>query len=102
MKIKYLRIVNYKAISEIDVDCGRMFNVIIGNNGAGKSTILSAINLLYSWLLARIRSANAKGRPLSVNCIKEGEKYCYLTITVEYMGCDFSWTLYKQKSRFNG
>lgn len=33
MKIKYLRIVNYKAISEIDVDCGRMFNVIIGNNG---------------------------------------------------------------------
>ncbi len=102
MKIKYLRIVNYKAISEIDVDCGRMFNVIIGNNGAGKSTILSAINLLYSWLLARIRSANAKGRPLSVNCIKEGEKYCSLTITVEYMGCDFSWTLYKQKSRFNG
>ena len=102
MKIKYLHIVNYKAISEIDVDCGRMFNVIIGNNGVGKSTILSAINLLYSWLLARVRSANAKGRPLSVNCIKEGEKYCSLSITVEYLGCDFSWTIYKQKSRFDG
>lgn len=102
MKIKYLRIVNYKAISEIDVDCGRMFNVIIGNNGVGKSTILSAINLLYSWLLARIRSANAKGRPLAVNCIKDGEKYCSLSITVEYMERDFSWTLYKQKSRFDG
>lgn len=102
MKIKYLHIVNYKAISEIDVDCGRMFNVIIGNNGVGKSTILSAINLLYSWLLARVRSANAKGRPLSVNCIKEGEKYCSLSITVEYLGRDFSWTIYKQMSRFDG
>lgn len=102
MKIKYLHIVNYKAISEIDVDCGQMFNVIIGNNGVGKSTILSAINLLYSWLLARVRSANAKGRPLSVNCIKEGEKFCSLSITVEYLGCDFSWTIYKQKSRFDG
>ena len=102
MKIKYLRIVNYKAISEIDVACGRIFNVIIGNNGVGKSTILSAVNLLYSWLLARNRSANAKGRPLSANHIKEGEKYCSLTITVEYMGCDFSWTLYKQKGRFAG
>ena len=102
MKIKYLRIVNYKAISEIDVDCGRMYNVIIGNNGVGKTTILSAINLLYSWLLARIRSANAKGRPLSVNCIRDGEKYCSLSITVEYKGSDFSWTIYKQKSRFKG
>ncbi len=102
MKIKYLHIVNYKAISEIDIDCGRMFNVIIGNNGVGKSTILSAINTLYSWLLARVRSANAKGRPLSINCIKEGEKYCSLSITVEYLGCDFSWNLYKQKSRFDG
>lgn len=102
MKIKRLYIKNYKAISEIDVDCGRMFNVIIGNNGVGKSTILSAINLLYSWLLARMRNANAKGRPLSLSCIKAGENYCTLAITVEYMGCDFSWTLYKQKSSSNG
>jgi len=101
MKIKHLYIENYKAISKIDVDCGRNFNVIIGNNGVGKSTVLAAINLLCSWLYARLRGVNSKGRPFSVNSIRAGEKYALLSITIEYHGLEYTWSLYKQRNGYS-
>ena len=98
MKIKHLHIVNYKAISEINIDCANQFNVIIGSNGVGKTTILSAISILYSWLFARIRGINSKGRTIPLSSIREGEDYSYLSITLEYKDQEYFWSLYKQKS----
>lgn len=42
--IKSVKIENYKSIQELEVDVGR-FNVIIGENGAGKSNFLEAMAL---------------------------------------------------------
>ncbi len=42
--IKSVKIENYKSIQELEVDIGR-FNVIIGENGAGKSNFLEALAL---------------------------------------------------------
>ena len=42
--IKSVKIENYKSIQELEVDVGR-FNVIIGENGAGKSNFLEALAL---------------------------------------------------------
>lgn len=42
--IKSVKIENYKSIQELEVDVGR-FNVIIGENGAGKSNFLEALVL---------------------------------------------------------
>ena len=42
--IKSVKIENYKSIQSLEVDVGR-FNVIIGENGAGKSNFLEALVL---------------------------------------------------------
>ena len=43
--IRQLHINNYKSLHELTVDVGR-FNVIIGENGCGKSNLLEAIALV--------------------------------------------------------
>ena len=43
MEIKNLDIVNYKNISEAQIECCSGFNCFVGNNGAGKTNVLDAI-----------------------------------------------------------
>lgn len=49
--ISRLHIENYKCFEFIDIDFKKDLNIIVGNNEAGKSTILEAINLCLSGLL---------------------------------------------------
>ncbi|MBQ9588238.1 MAG: AAA family ATPase [Bacteroidales bacterium] len=45
----------------MDLDCSKGANVFIGDNGAGKSTVLEAIGILFSWLNARYTSTKGRG-----------------------------------------
>lgn len=49
--IKLLHIENYKCIETIDIKFNKNMNIVVGNNEAGKSTILEAINLCLSCLV---------------------------------------------------
>lgn len=49
--IKSLHIENYKCYENIDIEFNNSINIIAGNNEAGKSTILEAINLCLSGLI---------------------------------------------------
>lgn len=46
--IKSVHIENYKCFKNLDIDFNKNVNIIVGNNEAGKSTILEAINLCLS------------------------------------------------------
>ncbi len=46
--IKSVHIENYKCLEKLDIDFNKNVNIIVGNNEAGKSTILEAINLCLS------------------------------------------------------
>lgn len=49
--IKSIHIENYRCFENLDVDFNKNINIIVGNNEAGKSTILEAINLCLSGLI---------------------------------------------------
>lgn len=95
MKIKHLTIENFRAIECLDFDCSDSVNVFIGDNGAGKSSVLDAINVLYSWLVARINSTKGKGQSIKKEDIRNGASYCCLSIEVEHLGIEASWSLFK-------
>ena len=93
MKIKHIIIENYKAVRYLDIDCSEHFNTIIGDNGAGKSTVLEAIVLLYSWLNARLSSSNGRGRLIHKDDIRKGSDYCFLLLEMEHKGMTAEWSL---------
>ena len=93
MKIRHLTIENFRAIERLDFDCSGNVNAFIGDNGAGKSTVLEAIALLYSWLNARLSSPKGKGRMLRKEDVRIGSEYCFLSIAAEHKGKIAMWSL---------
>ena len=97
MIIKHLVIENFRAIEHLELDCSNCVNVFIGDNGAGKSTVLDAINILYSWLVARLNATKGKGKSINKEDIRVGAQYCFLSVLVEHQGIHASWSLFKSK-----
>ena len=95
MKINHLTIENFRAIERLDIDCSGGVNAIIGDNGAGKSSVLEAIVLLYSWLNAKYFSPQGRGKSIRKDDIRSGSEYCFLSIEVEHKGRKASWSIMK-------
>jgi len=93
MKIQHLTIENFRAIERLELDCSESVNALIGDNGAGKSTVLEAIALLYSWLVARFNSPKGNGRKIRKDDVRSGSEYCFLSIEVEHKGMTARWSL---------
>lgn len=64
LRLEHLRLVNFKGIKCSEVSFDRNLTVIAGINGAGKSTILRALQILLSWPAARIKSSKGNGREM--------------------------------------
>lgn len=93
MKIKHVVIENFRTIKMLDFDCSGKVNVFIGDNGAGKSTVLEALLVLYSWLNAKLTSPKSRGRSIGKEDIRIGAGYCFLSISVEHKGKSAQWSL---------
>ena len=96
MKIEELYIENFRGIHQLEVKDLAYLNVIAGLNGAGKSSVLTAIKTLLSWLIARIRNQKGNGISIKDKDITNGENYCLLKIRLDN---GVEWQLYKQHSK---
>lgn len=56
MVIKALQLENYRSFPSLRIDFASQLNVLAGENGAGKSTILEALVTLLTWWSARLSS----------------------------------------------
>lgn len=95
MKIRHITIENFRAIERLDFDCSEKMNAFIGDNGAGKSTVLEAIIVLCSWLNAKLASPKSRGRNIRKEDIRIGAGYCFLSIDLEHKGETAHWSLMK-------
>jgi predicted ATP-binding protein involved in virulence len=57
MKITRLRMKSFRGISDLTLDFDPQLNVLIGDNGSGKSSILDCIAILLSFLTSEITSS---------------------------------------------
>ncbi|HIP33737.1 MAG TPA: hypothetical protein EYG89_03185, partial [Bacteroidia bacterium] len=53
MKIKKLRIINLRGLSDVELEFDQPTNVIVGPNAIGKTTILEAVRLAKAMLMPR-------------------------------------------------
>lgn len=95
MKIKHLKIENFRILRHVDIDLEDGINTFIGINGAGKSTILHAIRILLSWFVARMQAKTGHGLSLTDHDISHGEEYCKLELTLDN---GVKWKLFKRLS----
>lgn len=67
--------------------------VFIGENGAGKSSILEGITILLSWLVARIRSDKNSGSPIPELKIYDNASFSNLSISLNAQDEDRKWNI---------
>lgn len=80
--------------------------VLVGNNGAGKTSILKALATSLSWFIARLRSEKGSGTPIPEDVVFNGATSAaiYLTVfdklnpAVNAPLWQFEWTLAKTRS----
>lgn len=69
-RVASVRLVNYKKFSDCLITLEPSMTVLSGKNGSGKSSVLSAVSIVLSWIIARLRNENGVGQyipPLHVN-----------------------------------
>lgn len=98
MNIKKLHIENFRGLSSYTYELSDTLTLFAGINGAGKSTVLAAVKILFSWLVARLKNSKGNGDSLTDSDVKIGQQYCLLQIDVEYNGQNVEWKLYRQLS----
>ncbi|WCG91887.1 AAA family ATPase [Proteus terrae] len=69
-KINNVKLLNFRKFKEINVFFENDITIFIGNNGAGKTTILDALAKTFSYINARIISKGRNGRPLENSDVK--------------------------------
>lgn len=107
MEIRKIRLNNVGRFTDLEVAFAptekhaSKVTVFVGNNGAGKTTILKSLATSLSWLAARIRTDNASGSPIPQDVIKNAVSMASIQVDVAdsnfsgeaIRGGDFSWTL---------
>ena len=74
MKLKQLQTTNFRPFKELDIEFGEQLTVLVGVNGAGKTSILDMLAIMLSRLIGRIRSTKGTGRFFTDSDIRQGSK----------------------------
>ena len=101
MKVKHIEIQNFRSAEEFSLNFNENFNVLVGINGAGKTTILDAISISLSWLVNRIQRPNSSGAYISDSDIRYDCPYSSIKLDVNEFEDVFSWQIVKGARGFN-
>ena len=98
MKVKELKLKNYRAFQELTLDFSDQVTVLVGVNGVGKSSVLNAIAILISRLIWRIRSNKSTGRKFAPEDVQKGQSLTSNSITIQLDEEIIEWTVGKHRS----
>jgi predicted ATP-binding protein involved in virulence len=97
MMINRLRLNGFRGIREMELEFSEHVNVLVGVNGAGKSSVLDAIAILLSWFPARIRHSSGSGRKIKGLDINNKVSLANLAVDAHIDTEDVVWSLVKIK-----
>lgn len=95
MRIKKIRIQNFRSIEDITIDFSDNLNVFVGINGSGKTSVLDALSTSLTWLVNRIQRQNSKGLIIKDEDIRYDAPFSSIELLVEERGNKFSWKTIK-------
>lgn len=70
--IRDIELIDYKKFIDSSISFDRSLTVLSGKNGAGKSSVLSSVSLILSWIIARLRNESGKGAYIPAMSVRNG------------------------------
>ncbi len=81
MRAKRLELVHFRSARQFTIDFEPGLNLLVGINGAGKSTVLDGLAIMLSWAAARLRSSHAGGRRIVEVDMHNEKAFSWLELT---------------------
>ncbi|WP_130472621.1 AAA family ATPase [Candidatus Magnetaquicoccus inordinatus] len=98
MKLTKITLENFRRFEKLELVLeGSAHILLIGNNGAGKSSILEAVTKGLSWLVARINREKGNGSTLDDGQIRNGQNEAVIMLEVKDQEHTFHWSLAKTR-----
>lgn len=97
MKINCIKIENFRGYKSLDLDLDPSFNLIIGDNGSGKTALLEALTVAMGSFFLGIRNVNSRGiykKDIHIATNNFGEEYLYpvrIEACGDFMGDSIIW-----------
>jgi len=102
MKIEKFRLENVGPFSSLSVPLAPNVTVLIGNNGAGKTTVLKSLATALSWFVARFRSEKGSGNAIDEEQIFDGANSAAVAVEVRDRDTIYEWVLAKVRAGRKG
>lgn len=99
MRLDRLVLRDFRGFRRATIDFDKQLTVLVGANGAGKTSVLDAIAILLDQYSARLLSVRASARRLSDTDTRFNAPETKITIEVEEDGTPYRWMLAKQGAR---
>lgn len=98
MKIKRLNFTNFRGFTEYSIEFADGLNLLAGENGSGKSTVLDAIGLMLHQIVGRLKHENASGAIIPDYNIRSGESELYIQLTFQANEKDVSFSTVRTRA----
>ncbi len=95
MKLDSLQITNFRGIHSMDLEFHPRMNVLVGFNGAGKSTVLDGLAILLSRFVTLLRRGKNSGRDISDGDVSAGREFSALRLLLSHQDQFYSWGVVK-------
>jgi len=89
---------NFRGIRELKLEFHDQTNILVGENGSGKSSVLDCMAVMLSRLFYRIRPTKGTGRLFTEKDITNGESGTENEISLLYKKQPVTWPLNKRRS----
>ena len=83
MKIKNIKLKNFRGYKKLELDLDSNFNLIIGDNGSGKTAILEALTVAIGSFFLGIRDVNSRNilsKDIHIHNFEDYEEYLFPVI----------------------
>lgn len=97
MFINRVELHNFRAAKDMTVELHPKMNLVVGVNGAGKTTILQAITAGLTMLIRRVNNSTTDRNILHVSDIHFGENTTNIILTITHGGNELSWGIKKTR-----
>lgn len=100
MRVTSLKLASLRAIETAEFKFQPGFNLIVGVNGVGKSTVLDALRICISRILPSMTESRAKAMSFSINDIRSGFPFLDAELSLALGPDDFRFTRRQWRETF--